>query len=149
MRNFLVIILLSYLFSSCVVTGKHYLRNFTDETVEVLLLSNQGFSFSPDSTYVYPFADQVLDIGKGTDNSFHETTSAEFISEDSLKIILPPTSTIYIGNGSSISSYQFGALVYELNGQTEKIELQADDERIKTKRRGAGVGRYFAYIDIK
>lgn len=149
MRNFLAIILLSFLFSSCVVTGKHYIRNFTNDTVDVLLLSNQGFSFSQDSIFVYPFADQILDIGKGIDNSFTETISAQFVSKDSLRIFLPPSSTVYIGDIRSISSYKFGALIYELNGKTEKIELQDDDERIKTKRRGAGVGRYFAYIDIK
>ena len=149
MRNFLVIILLSFLLSSCVVTGKHYIRNFTNDTVQVLLLSNESFSFSADSTFAYPFADQVLDIGKGIDKSLIQNITAEFISEDSLKINLPPTSTAYIGDGSSVSSYQFGALVYKLDGQTERIELQADDERVKTKRRGAGVGRYFAYIDIK
>jgi len=135
-------VLIVVLLTGCTITGEHYIRNLTGETIQVSLISTSSLD---ESQFTFNFSDQVVQVKRTSYKNMNLKITPEFLSPSEIKIDLPPTSTIHIGAGSNLDSYIFSHLIIHRENEKESINLK-DSGKIKTKK--AGLFRYVAYLDI-
>ena len=139
-----VLILLSP--AGCTITGDHYLRNLTGETISISLKTTSTINLTRVDLPIFKFSDEVIEIKRKAYKKMGNELTPEILSENEISLNLPPTSTIYLGTGSNSDPHMFEKLVISRNGKNEVINLNTT-QKFKSGR--SGPFHYAAYLDIE
>ncbi|TRX52350.1 hypothetical protein FNH22_21795 [Fulvivirga sp. M361] len=141
MKRFVLFSLFSIIFFGCNVPVNYYVRNLTDEPVEISLIKDDGFSVD---MFEFKYSNKELPIKFDTHKDLNESVKQESDNNE-VRLTILPHSTHYLGFGSNFRQVFKKAVIYK--GSESKTIGLTDTEGLQVSR--SFISKYAVWFDIK
>tara|TARA_R110002096_G_C14529421_1_gene717610 strand:- start:168 stop:626 length:459 start_codon:yes stop_codon:yes gene_type:complete len=145
-------ILVAIFFNGCTINTEYYLRNLTDQEIEITFTSNinDEIDFLEEKPNFY-YKNEIKAISKKLSKELDIELEPLVLSSDSLIVNVPPTSTLKFDTDFfNFVSYYFSSMSFKIRG--EKIEVLFSphiNSEYPIEKQKIDRGTYAAYLDIK
>lgn len=144
MKKFIAFGFILILFSSCSITGRYYIRNYTKSPVTIRIeLTNDMSNFESD-LFQKNYTEGIKKIKFGLYKKIKKELEIKQLNERKVEIIIPPESTSFIGTGINTRLFGIDSIEIIINGKSKYIKSN-DQWNLDSK----GLMKYTGHYDIK
>lgn len=141
MRRYGYLFFLIFILVGCSVPVNYYVRNLTDEPVEISLIKVDGFDVSE---FEFKYFDKELPIKFNAHEKLIKSVKQKSENNE-VRLTLLPHSTYYLGFGSNFRQVFERAIIYK-DSESKTIKLIGTDDLQVSK---SFISKYAVWYDVK
>ena len=137
---------LTLLIVGCTTTGRHYLRNMTDNDALITISFDNAIQISDSTNSRYVYEPKLKTIKFALYKRLKQNLKVIQLSNKQLQFTLPAKSTAYLGVGQNTRLWGFNSITIQSLNSVDTMNCKNSEELIIKRH---GLLSYTAHYDIK